>query len=58
MDEFRLVDAVDCERVVMAIADAVDGGPDAGLGEMLGVANTDVVCGFKPVVATPRDWSL
>ncbi len=45
MDEFRLVKAVDRlgESVVVGVADAADGGLDAGLGEALCVANADVL---------------
>ena len=45
MDQLRLVEAVDRlgESVVIAVADATDGGLDPGLGEALGVANADVL---------------
>ncbi|GAB5378315.1 MAG: hypothetical protein AcusKO_47770 [Acuticoccus sp.] len=45
MNDFGLVEAVDClgESVVVAVADAADGGLDTSLGQALGVANADVL---------------
>jgi len=45
MDHFGLEQAVDRlgERVVIRIADAADGGLDAGLSQALGVANAHIL---------------
>jgi hypothetical protein len=49
MDHFGLVEAVDGlgQRVVVGIADAADGRFDPGFGEVLGVADRDVLGGFN-----------
>ncbi len=56
MDDLGLVEAVDRlgESVVVAVADAADGGLDAGLGQALGVADAERIGQIQPVVATPH----
>ena len=49
VDHLGLVETVDRfgESIVVAVADATDGGLDAGLRQALGVSNADVLGGFK-----------
>ncbi len=48
-DDFSLEQAIDSfrERVVVAVANAADGGFDANLGEALGIVNRYVLGGFN-----------